>query len=184
MVIHHVIHVAITLIMKTVRFSHFTSMKKVSPNVSACRLWMKAHRQSILLPLFVTTLILLGTADLFARCIVGIWVGDRYKHFIINTTCAEVNECLSSPPKCVDLPIAGGCSVDVQSATEAYVVFGKEKFLLASDEAQVAFDAMWKKKKGKINSTELQRTLAPLIKKNGRISTQRISAITKGNSKR
>jgi hypothetical protein len=121
---------------------------------------------------------LLNTTDLRAKCIVRI----LDKHFLVRGSCAEVHDCINTNIKCVDLPImfdGGGQSVDVKSRTEVSVVIGKDKFLLASDEAQAKFDEMWNKKKAKITMTELERTLAPIIQNNGTVTIKRFQEKTK-----
>lgn len=130
----------------------------------------------VMLGLFAIPLLI--TTDLHARCIVGLFG----RHFIVSASCAEVADCLDPDPNCVDLPImasSGGPSVDVKSRTEASIVIGKDKFLLASDEAQAKFDAIWDKKKGKINMAKLERALAPILQKNGTVSTKRFQEKTK-----
>lgn len=95
-----------------------------------------------------------------------------------NLSCTDVANCIG-PYRCIDIP---RCNVISSSPTVVYVVTGKNKYRLVSDEAQAKFEEILKakiRKKEKISQEELDNILLPLIAKNGIISQPRLERIVR-----
>jgi hypothetical protein len=125
--------------------------------------------------LILVSLLLCATLEADAKCMIQI--GDRYFR-VPNSSCADVHEC-NPEIRCVDLPIS---FVEPNSSTVVYMVAGGVKYLLASDEAQAKFEAVFKDKilhKMPIPTVHLERELKPIIAKNGIISKAGIAKIAK-----
>lgn len=106
-------------------------------------------------------ILLLSAQVSHARCFVKL---NGRIILVRDANCAQVNGCLQMPVQCIDL--LGIIHIESNSSTKAFIIMGKERYELASDNETLAFNKLLKENMGKPKSIS-QQMLDYGIKENG-----------------